>query len=637
MASDKPRRASFPSSGRGASRPTWIASGRGSTTRTSRSRSPISTRASPSPRPRSTAACRAATRRRPISSTSARTGSWPPATPTPRSPGGPRSSPRTPPTSPRSPCAPTSSASGGPRRGHRRAGSLMRGEGPDRRPGLPLPRQDLPGPGRRGARPRRSTAAPSSSTRPSTEAKLSVATALAAKGDKEGAARAFAKAAGEVLPDAESYDMRGLMHFVSGQEELALADYEASLALDPTQPDTVARRGLLRSRLGRREEALTDFTRLIAMTPTEARGYWRRGEVPSCTWASPLPGRSPRSRSRRGPRRRRARRHLLRPRDGVQETLGDAGRRRSPPTTRPSPATPRTSPSAPAASRSSTPGRTGNAAASRSRRSSPRRRRTPRSSSASPASSSGPIGATRRSPPSTACSPSIPENAEVFSEPLRRCTSAWATPWPPAPTSPGAYELAPDDRDIRSAHGRYVGPGAAKTPEERDAAYDLEFASAAELRPENAWRPGRAPPTISAAPAPPSAPSPVMASAPSSWSPTTPTTSTTGPPCIERHRARRGHQGRSGRPPRRRRRSALADIEAAYSSSAGRRGDLEWELRRTCAVYQRGLRRSRPGLSPTRRTSSRPRPTTRSPPSPSGPGCGSGRGTWKARARTPRA
>ncbi len=115
--------------------------------------------------------------------------------------------------------------------------------------------------------------------RTSSEAHLGLATALAAKGDARGAARAFAHAAEEVLGDADSYNMRGFMHFVSGQDELALADYEASLALSPNQPDTLAWRGLCRLRLKRYDAAIADFTRLIAARPAEARGYWRRGEA----------------------------------------------------------------------------------------------------------------------------------------------------------------------------------------------------------------------------------------------------------------------------------------------------------------------------------------------------------------------
>ncbi len=106
-----------------------------------------------------------------------------------------------------------------------------------------------------------------------------MAQALTAKGDSDGAARAYAKAAEEVLSDAESYDMRGFMYFVSGQEELALADYEASLALDPNNADTLAWRGICRMRLKRYDAAIADFTRLIGMRPLEARGYWRRGEA----------------------------------------------------------------------------------------------------------------------------------------------------------------------------------------------------------------------------------------------------------------------------------------------------------------------------------------------------------------------
>ena len=115
--------------------------------------------------------------------------------------------------------------------------------------------------------------------RTSTEAHLGMAAALAAKGDARGATRAYAQAAEKELADAESYNLRGFMHFVSGQDELALADYEASLALSPNQPDALSWRGICRLRLKRLEPAIADFTRLIAMQPAEARGYWRRGEA----------------------------------------------------------------------------------------------------------------------------------------------------------------------------------------------------------------------------------------------------------------------------------------------------------------------------------------------------------------------
>jgi tetratricopeptide (TPR) repeat protein len=111
------------------------------------------------------------------------------------------------------------------------------------------------------------------------ELHLGVAQALAAKGDAQGAARAYARVAGEELHDAESYNLRAFMFFVAGQDELALADYEASVALAPNQPDALAWRGLCRLRLNRVDGAIADFTRVIAMRPSEARGYWRRGEA----------------------------------------------------------------------------------------------------------------------------------------------------------------------------------------------------------------------------------------------------------------------------------------------------------------------------------------------------------------------
>ncbi len=101
---------------------------------------------------------------------------------------------------------------------------------------------------------------------------------LAAEGDAKGATRAYAKAAEQELGDAESYQMRGLMHFVSDQIELALADYDAAVALAPHEPDGLRWRGLCRLRLNRLDGAFADFTRVIAMQPTDPFGYWRRGE-----------------------------------------------------------------------------------------------------------------------------------------------------------------------------------------------------------------------------------------------------------------------------------------------------------------------------------------------------------------------
>jgi tetratricopeptide (TPR) repeat protein len=113
----------------------------------------------------------------------------------------------------------------------------------------------------------------------SDEALLGLARRLQAEGDAKGATRVYTKAAEKELGDAESYNMRGFMHFVVQQYELAIADYQASLALNPMQSEAVSWRGLSRLMLKRYEPAAADFTRLIAMKPAEPFGYWRRGEA----------------------------------------------------------------------------------------------------------------------------------------------------------------------------------------------------------------------------------------------------------------------------------------------------------------------------------------------------------------------
>jgi tetratricopeptide (TPR) repeat protein len=316
----------------------------------------------------------------------------------------------------------------------------------------------------------------------STEAKLGLAQALAAKGDAKGAARAYAKAAEEVLGNAESYDMRGLMHFVCGQEELALADYEASLALDPTNADTVAWRGLLRSRLGRREEALADFTRLIAMRPAEARGYWRRGEV-LLHLGKPAEALRDLDRALALGGDERGAAHAAR--GMAQEALGDAD--------------------GALASYEAALSRDPANIACRSRRFQIYNARedwercmidieavlakTPDDPPLLQSLARLQHRVHRRDEALATYDRVIaldPRNAEVYAERSALHTGIGNTMAAHADMAK-AYELAPDDRDIRSAHGRFAAQ-VAPNEEARSAAYAL-IVSAAELEPENpeAW------------------------------------------------------------------------------------------------------------------------------------------------------
>ncbi len=108
---------------------------------------------------------------------------------------------------------------------------------------------------------------------------LAIAQLLAAKGDGAGASRFYAKYATQPVGTAEEFGMRGFMFFLCGEEELALADYEAMVALAPNDPEAVSWRGLCRLRSNDIDGAIADYTRLIALRPEEARGYTRRGEA----------------------------------------------------------------------------------------------------------------------------------------------------------------------------------------------------------------------------------------------------------------------------------------------------------------------------------------------------------------------
>ncbi len=327
--------------------------------------------------------------------------------------------------------------------------------------------------------------------RTSSEAHLGMATALAAKGDARGATRAFAQAAEEVLGDAESYNLRAFMHFVAGQEELALADYEASVALSPERSRT--RRGLAGALPApaealRRRRRSADFTRpRLDARPAEARGFQRRGEA---LLHSGKPAEAIRDLDRAialGDDERGVA-HFAR--GMAQQALGDVEaallsygvaielRAR------------RTWPAASAASSSTT-------RRSRTGESLPRRRVEAMLHAAAPDSTTLLLSHARlcvrnaRREDAFAAydrlrSSSKPENADAYQERSALPAGKGDTMAARADLA-RAFELAPDDRDIRAAHGCDRAQ-AATTPEERAAGLRL-IASSADLGAENpeAW------------------------------------------------------------------------------------------------------------------------------------------------------
>ena len=73
--------------------------------------------------------------------------------------------------------------------------------------------------------------------------------------------------------------VRGIRYYLADKEELALADFNRSVTLNPDAPKPVAYRGETYRWLGRYDEALADFNRAIELKPTYDWAITQRGEA----------------------------------------------------------------------------------------------------------------------------------------------------------------------------------------------------------------------------------------------------------------------------------------------------------------------------------------------------------------------
>src|SRR5262245_8484188 len=80
---------------------------------------------------------------------------------------------------------------------------------------------------------------------------------------------------------AWAYNKRGEKHANSGDEKLALKDFEIATSLDPTLWKALHNRAVSRAALDELKGALADFDAVIRMSPRYANAWYNRGELKS--------------------------------------------------------------------------------------------------------------------------------------------------------------------------------------------------------------------------------------------------------------------------------------------------------------------------------------------------------------------
>ncbi len=78
---------------------------------------------------------------------------------------------------------------------------------------------------------------------------------------------------------AVPYNNRAQTYLRTGQDALALADYEAAIKIEPLNITALSNRGVLYEGLGRRSEAIEDFEKIIRLDPGHADSYNNLGGI----------------------------------------------------------------------------------------------------------------------------------------------------------------------------------------------------------------------------------------------------------------------------------------------------------------------------------------------------------------------
>ncbi|MDJ0596689.1 MAG: tetratricopeptide repeat-containing serine protease family protein [Pleurocapsa sp. MO_226.B13] len=81
----------------------------------------------------------------------------------------------------------------------------------------------------------------------------------------------------EISPRAAFFHNRGVLYAEQGEGELALADYNQALKINPNLASTYNNRGILYAEQGEGELALADYNQAIKINPNLALAYYNRG------------------------------------------------------------------------------------------------------------------------------------------------------------------------------------------------------------------------------------------------------------------------------------------------------------------------------------------------------------------------
>ena len=75
---------------------------------------------------------------------------------------------------------------------------------------------------------------------------------------------------------ARAYYDRGVAHAQKGQHDLAIADYDRTIAINPKNADAYGNRGAIYNSKGQYDRAIADYDRAIALNPKYANMYGNR-------------------------------------------------------------------------------------------------------------------------------------------------------------------------------------------------------------------------------------------------------------------------------------------------------------------------------------------------------------------------
>ena len=114
---------------------------------------------------------------------------------------------------------------------------------------------------------------PSSSTRPSTRPMPTARWSSAGRATTTAPSRTTTRRSRSTPNYAPAYVGRGNMYRQRKQTDLALADFNSAIQLDPTDPRAYHNRGLIEQAQGQHTPAIADFSKAISLAPSAVEPY----------------------------------------------------------------------------------------------------------------------------------------------------------------------------------------------------------------------------------------------------------------------------------------------------------------------------------------------------------------------------